>query len=93
MKHNIEIDGATRLYLIIGDPIVQAKSPSVYSQLFADRGIPAVMLPLHIHPQGMKQLGPLLESIQNLDGILVTARTVKKYKSLKAPVLCYPKAL
>jgi len=73
MKHNIEIDGATRLFVIIGDPIVQAKSPSVYSQLFADRGIPAVMMPLHIHPQGMEQLGPLLESIQNLDGILVTA--------------------
>jgi shikimate dehydrogenase len=73
MKHNIQIDGATRLFVIIGDPIVQAKSPSVYSQLFADRGIPAVMLPLHVHPQGMDQLGPLLESIQNLDGILVTA--------------------
>jgi shikimate dehydrogenase len=73
MKHNIEIDGATRLFVIIGDPIVQAKSPSVYSQLFADRGIPAVMMPLHIHPQGMEQLGPMLESIQNLDGILVTA--------------------
>jgi shikimate dehydrogenase len=73
MKHNIDINGATRLYLIIGDPIVQAKSPSVYSQLFAERGIPAVMLPLHVHPQGMDQLGPLLESIQNLDGILLTA--------------------
>ena len=73
MKHHIKIDGATRLYVIIGDPIVQAKSPSVYSQLFADRGIPAVMMPLNIHPQGMEQLGPLLESIQNLDGILVTA--------------------
>lgn len=73
MKNNIEIDGATRLFVIIGDPIVQAKSPSVYSQLFADRGIPAVMLPLHVHPQGMAQLGPMLESIQNLDGILVTA--------------------
>jgi shikimate dehydrogenase len=73
MKHNIEIDGATRLFVIIGDPIVQAKSPSVYSQLFADRGIPAVMLPLHIHPPGMELLGPLLELIQNLDGILVTA--------------------
>ena len=66
MKHTIEIDGATRLYVIIGDPIVQAKSPAVYSQLFADRGIPAVMLPLHVHPQGMDQLGRMLESIQNL---------------------------
>jgi len=73
MKNPIEIDGATRLFVIIGDPIVQAKSPSVYSQLFAERGIPAVMLPLHVRSQGMDQLGKCLESIENLDGILVTA--------------------
>jgi len=82
MKHTIEIDGATRLYVIIGDPIVQAKSPAVYSQLFADRGIPAVMLPLHVHPHGMDQLGRMLESIQNLDGILLTA----PYKSSMLPL-------
>lgn len=73
MTRPISIDGATRLFMIIGDPIVQAKSPFVYSQLFADRGIPAVMLPLHVRPQGMQALGPHLESIENLDGILVTA--------------------
>lgn len=73
MTSTISIDGATRLFVIIGDPIVQAKSPSVYSQLFAERGIPAVMLPLHVPPPEMDGLGPQLESIQNLDGILVTA--------------------
>jgi shikimate dehydrogenase len=73
MNKNIHIDGATRLFVIIGDPIVQAKSPAVYSQLFADRGVPAVMLPMHVHPEHMAELAPQLEFIKNLDGILVTA--------------------
>lgn len=73
MSQPLRIDGATRLFVIVGDPIVQVKSPTVYSQLFADRGIPAVMLPLHVLPGDMDALGQQLESIRNLDGILVTA--------------------
>lgn len=70
---DFNIDGATRLFVIIGDPIVQVKSPTVYTKLFAERGINAVMVPLHILQNEMDTLGPMLRSIQNLDGILVTA--------------------
>lgn len=73
MSKPIHIDGSTRLYVIVGDPIVQVKSPTVYSQLFADRGVPAVLVPMHVLRRDMDALGPRLAAIQNLDGILVTA--------------------
>lgn len=73
MTRELNIDGSTRLFVIIGDPIVQVKSPTVYTRLFAERGINAVMVPLHVLPTDMEALGPMLQSIQNLDGILVTA--------------------
>ncbi|WP_341909454.1 shikimate dehydrogenase [Polaromonas sp. YR568] len=66
-------DGATRLFVIVGDPIVQVKSPTVYTRLFAERGINAVMVPIHVLPADMAALAPVLGAIQNLDGILVTA--------------------
>ena len=31
----MRINGATRLYAIVGDPIAQVKSPEVFSELFA----------------------------------------------------------
>ena len=73
MDQPIRIDGTTRLFVIVGDPIVQVKSPSVYSQLFADRGLPAVLVPLHVLRADMDALGPQLALIHNLDGIIVTA--------------------
>lgn len=70
---DLHIDGATRLFIIVGDPIVQVKSPTVYTRLFAERGINAVMVPMHVLPDDMPALRPLLGGIRNLDGILVTA--------------------
>jgi shikimate 5-dehydrogenase len=36
------INGATRLYAIIGDPIAQVRSPQLYTGLFASAGMNAV---------------------------------------------------
>jgi hypothetical protein len=88
MKKNIHIDGATRLYVIIGDPIVQAKSPAVYSQLFADRGVPAVMLPMHVHPEHMAELAPQLESIKNLGKTTNTRLDALLKQEGKRPASC-----
>jgi hypothetical protein len=37
------IDGATRLFGIVGDPIAHVKAPTTLTRLFAARGINAVM--------------------------------------------------
>ena len=68
----IRIGGATRLFAIVGDPIAQVRSPSVYSERFAAEGIDAVMIPVHVPTAHFDTLMPALLRIANLDGILVT---------------------
>jgi shikimate dehydrogenase len=68
----IRIGGATRLFAIIGDPIAQVRSPSVYSERFATEGIDAVMLPVHVPAARFDAVVPALLHVANLDGILVT---------------------
>ncbi|MDN5925893.1 MAG: shikimate dehydrogenase [Hyphomicrobiales bacterium] len=69
---DISISGETHLNFIIGDPIVQVKSPSGLTQAFAAKGLKTVVLPVQI---GTDKLSPFLESVTpvgNLDGIIVT---------------------
>ena len=69
---NLRIDGATRLYGIIGNPIVQVRSPETFSAAFADRGINAVMLPVQVLPDQLDVSVRGLMALGNLDGLLVT---------------------
>ena len=41
-------DGATRLHLVIGDPIAQVKAPGGISRGFAARGANAMLLPARV---------------------------------------------
>lgn len=92
MTVQLQIDGATRLFAIIGDPVDKARSPAVYTELFAQRRIPAVMIPLHVLEKNIESISHSLELIQNLDGILVTApfksTLVKLCKSLGPAAEC-----
>ena len=76
-----KIDGATRLYAIIGDPIAQVRSPALYTELFADAGMNAVMVPVHVLPDRFEDTVPALLALGNLDGLLVTV----PYKALVVP--------
>jgi shikimate dehydrogenase len=40
------ISGSTRVFYILGDPVVQVKAPTVYNHLFQQHGIDAVLVPL-----------------------------------------------
>ena len=44
------VDGATRLYGIIGDPIAQVGSPRAFTQRFHAAGRNAILIPLHVLP-------------------------------------------
>ena len=65
-------DGATRIYGIIGDPIAQVKSPTVFNEKFRALGKNAVMIPLHAERSNFDLCMQGLKSLANLDGILVT---------------------
>lgn len=68
----IRIDGATRLYAIVGNPVVQVKSPELYCELFAAAQMNAVMLPMQVLPERFDTTMPALMGLGNLDGLVVT---------------------
>jgi shikimate dehydrogenase len=66
------IDGATRLYGIVGDPIAQVRSPQVFTERFAALGANAILVPVHIREPQFEAVFPALLDVANLDGLLVT---------------------
>jgi shikimate dehydrogenase len=72
MNRSLHITGATRLYVIIGDPIAQARSPETFSEGFAATGVDAVLVPVHVPEQSFDEIVPALLKVGNLDGVLVT---------------------
>jgi shikimate dehydrogenase len=72
MNRSVHITGATRLYVIIGDPIAQVRSPETFSEGFAATGVDAVLVPVHVPDQSFDEIVPALLRVGNLDGVLVT---------------------
>jgi len=66
------VDGATRLYAIIGDPIAQVGSPRVFTTRFRAAGMNALMLPFHVRPDRFGDTLRGIMTLANLDGIVVT---------------------
>ncbi|GAB5378255.1 MAG: shikimate dehydrogenase [Acuticoccus sp.] len=68
----LPISGSSRVYAILGDPIAQVGSPRVFNTLFRERGIDAVLVPLHVAPARLEEAVRGLVACQNLDGIIIT---------------------
>lgn len=66
------ISGTTRLYGIVGDPIEQVRSPAVFNAHFAERGLDAVFLPLHVGAQGVPAALAGFAALGNLGGLVIT---------------------
>ncbi len=64
--------GETRLFPIIGDPIIYARSPERLSAGFARRGHNAICIPLHVTGPDFEAVMRGLTHTQNVDGLLVT---------------------
>ncbi|MFA6265072.1 MAG: shikimate dehydrogenase [Pseudolabrys sp.] len=69
---NITLTGATRLNIIVGDPIAQVKSPGGMTDAFAERGHDAILVPVQIAPDDLPALLATCDKMKNLDGIVVT---------------------
>jgi shikimate dehydrogenase len=67
------ITGTTRLFAIIGDPIEHVRTPMAFNAYFAELGIDAVCLPVHIGRDDLPRGWAGLKSVLNLDGFIVTA--------------------
>lgn len=66
------LSGATRLYVIIGDPIAQVKAPAGITASFAARGHDAVLVPVQVAAADVVACVAGLSLASNLDGIVVT---------------------
>ena len=67
-----EVTGHTRLLAIMADPIHHVKTPQRINALLRERGIDAVMVPMHV---GSDQLATVMQSLRyigNFDGCVVT---------------------
>lgn len=64
--------GATRLYVIVGDPIAQVRSPAGVSAAFAARGHDGILMPVQVTPRDLPDFLSIATRLKNLDGIVVT---------------------
>ena len=72
MTRPLTVDGATRVYPIIGDPIAQVKSPAGMTGAFAEAGRNAVVVPIHTAPGDVDDFIASCTRTKNIDGIIVT---------------------
>lgn len=66
------LTGATRLNVIVGDPIAQVKSPGGMTAAFAARGHDGIVVPARVAPADLEELLTALDKVPNCDGIIVT---------------------
>ncbi len=69
---NMNLTGANRLHIIVGDPIKQVKSPGGMTRAFAERGHDGILVPVQV---SVEDLGDFLKSadrLKNLDSIVAT---------------------
>jgi len=67
-----QIDGNTRLYAILGDPISAVRSPEVFNATFAALSMNAVFIPVHVAAEDLACAWAGLTRIRNMAGLVVT---------------------
>jgi shikimate dehydrogenase len=66
------ITGNTRLYAIIADPVAQVKAPEVLNDYFKRNDQDAVLVPIHVGPEGLQDVFAAFRRMKNLGGVIVT---------------------
>ncbi|MCA3178899.1 MAG: shikimate dehydrogenase [Burkholderiaceae bacterium] len=66
------VNGGTRLFGIVGDPIAQVRSPEMVTWELRRRGLDAVLVPIHVFEAEFDAVLPALMRVANLDGLVFT---------------------
>jgi shikimate 5-dehydrogenase len=66
------LSGATRLFPIIGDPIIYVQSPERLTSGFVARGHNGICVPMQVSEGDLERVMHGLTRISNIDGVLVT---------------------
>jgi shikimate dehydrogenase len=72
MMPALPVNGRTRLYGLVGDPLKSAKSPELLNRLFAEQGADAVCIPFVVAANGLSAFVAGARATRNLSGVLVT---------------------
>ena len=67
-----QITGTTRVYYMMAHPIAQVMTPELFNPMCAERGVDAVMVPVHVLPEDLRQAFETFRGVQNLGGIVVS---------------------
>jgi shikimate dehydrogenase len=66
------VNGKTKLFGVVGDPIGQVRSPEVFSAMFRAHGINAMSIPYHVAPGDLATFFAGLRHLKNLQGLIIT---------------------
>ena len=66
------LSGATRIHLIVGDPVAQTKSPAGLTREFSARGADAMCIPMQVAVADVDAFFAVAKRVHNVDGIVVT---------------------
>lgn len=69
---SIKLNGETRVFYIVGDPIAQVKSPSLLTESLARRGENAIVIPAHVSAIDLPEFIKSAKLMKNLDGVVFT---------------------
>lgn len=67
-----EIDGTTRLFAIVGDPVHLVRSPGVFNGMFSRHGINAVMVAVRVPAGELAQAWSGIRSMASIEGVIMT---------------------
>ncbi|AUZ05078.2 MULTISPECIES: shikimate dehydrogenase family protein [Vitreoscilla] len=77
----IKLNGATRLYYVVGDPIAQVKSPQGVTEWMQQQGFNGACIPAHVAPSDLEDFVKHVKTVQNIDGVIVTVPHKIAYKN------------
>ena len=64
--------GTTKIYGCLADPIDHVKAPTIFSTIFKEKNIDAVMIPVHVKKENLENVITSLKKIKNFQGMTVT---------------------
>lgn len=66
------ITGKTRIYGILADPIYHVKTPELMAEVFHENRIDAVLIPIHVRPDNLRNVLDGLRGQENFGGFIAT---------------------
>jgi len=68
----MRINGQTRVFMILGDPVAQVLAPGLFNHLFAEHAVNAVLVPAQVAPRDVMAFARQALRAGNIDGLWLT---------------------